>query len=83
MVIKHKWLKYFPKKENKIEKLKSEERAKTTMQLQEVCEQIRQTDAWFQMESDSDMIEACIHQREMLAAKYRYLLGKIKIQKIS
>lgn len=34
---------------------------------------------WFQMESDEDLVEACIYEREELAARYRYLLRQARI----
>lgn len=43
-----------------------------------VCEQINKTDIWFEGESNEDLIDACIYQREFLNARYRYLLKKIK-----
>ena len=42
-----------------------------------------QTNNWFQMENDNDLIDACIHQREVLSAKYRYFMNKIRLNKIS
>ena len=45
--------------------------------------ELDKTNMWFQMENDSDLIDACIHQREVLNARYRYLMNKIKFDKIS
>lgn len=47
-------------------------------QIKDVCRQISCTENWFQAENDSDLIEACIHQREGLYARYRYLMRKAK-----
>ena len=47
-------------------------------ELHEVCLEMEKTNRWFQMEVDSDLIDACIHQREVLNARYRYLMNKIK-----
>ena len=47
-------------------------------EIKDVCRQISCTEQWFQAENDSDLIEACIHQREVLYAKYRYLMRKAK-----
>ena len=47
-------------------------------QIKDVCKQISCTENWFQAENDSDLIEACIHQREGLYARYRYLMRKAK-----
>ncbi|MDO4504073.1 MAG: hypothetical protein Q4B84_02915 [Clostridia bacterium] len=48
-----------------------------------ICNELDKTNIWFQMEKDSDLIDACIHQREVLHARYRYLINKIKFDKIS
>lgn len=37
-------------------------------------------DAWFQIECDENLIDACIYQREELLARYRYLLNAAKRQ---
>ncbi len=47
-------------------------------EIKDVCRQISCTERWFQAENDSDLIDACIHQREGLYAKYRYLMRKAK-----
>lgn len=48
-----------------------------------ICNELDKTNIWFQMENDSDLIDACIHQREVLNARYRYFINKIKFDKIS
>lgn len=52
-------------------------------EIRNVCEEMDKTNMWFQMEKNSDLIDACIHQREMLLARYKYLINKIKFDKIS
>ena len=47
-------------------------------EIHDVCRQIAQTELWFQMECNDDLIEACIHQREVLQAKYKYLVSKAR-----
>lgn len=49
--------------------------------LKFVSTQIAYNDMWFEMEDDSDLMEACIYQRESLQARYRYLLRKAKESK--
>ncbi len=60
-----------------------EEKDNLIEEIKSICEEIERTNIWFQMESDSDLIEACIHQRKVLNAKYRYLINKMKLDKIS
>ncbi len=52
-------------------------------EIRNVCEEMDKTNMWFQMEKNSDLIDACIHKREMLLARYKYLMSKIKFDKIS
>jgi hypothetical protein len=52
-------------------------------EIKEVSRQISCVDRWFEMESDSDLIDACIYQREALHAKYRYLLQKARRQSLT
>ena len=49
--------------------------------LKVISTQIAYNDMWFEMEDDSDLVEACIYQRESLQARYRYLLRKAKESK--
>lgn len=51
--------------------------------IKDVCCQLEYTDKWFQYEEDDDLIEACIYQREVLNAKYRYLIRKAKKENTS
>ena len=61
------------------EELKTaEEKLKIQQEIHEICLEMEKTNRWFQMESDKDLIDACIHQREVLNARYRYLMNKIK-----
>ena len=34
---------------------------------------------WFQLESDEDLVEACVYESRELAARYRYLLRQAKL----
>ena len=52
-------------------------------EIKKICDEMDKTEMWFQMEKDADLIEACIHQREVLNARYRYLMNRIKPEKIS
>lgn len=56
----------------------SERQLDLVNEIREVCRQLNCTERWFQMEKDDDLIEACIHQREVLNARYRYLMRKAK-----
>lgn len=69
----------------KKEPLKSDFKKRNDLieEIKNICSEMDKTNLWFQMESDSDLIEACIHQREVLNARYRYLMNKIKLDKIS
>jgi hypothetical protein len=42
--------------------------------IREVCQQMENVQLRFEMECDSDLIEACIYEMESLRARYRYLL---------
>ena len=44
-------------------------------EIYEVNRLIHCNDVWFDAESDEDLIESCIYQRESLRARYRYLLA--------
>ena len=55
---------------------KNNDKLKNDLKL--VSNQIAYNDMWFEMEDDSDLMEACIYQRESLQAQYRYLLRKAK-----
>ena len=73
---------------NLLKKLDLKKKKKLELQNSDIAEEIRQiclemekTNNWFQMEVDEDLIEACIHQREVLNARYRYLINKLKPEK--
>ena len=42
--------------------------------IREVCRQLESARLRFEMESDNDLIEACIYEMEALRARYRYVL---------
>jgi len=44
-------------------------------EIREVEERLAFTEKWFSLESDQDLIDACIYERESLYARYRYLIG--------
>ena len=46
--------------------------------IQDVCTQLDRVQSGFEMETDSDLIEAYIYQMESLRARYRYLLRQAK-----
>lgn len=46
--------------------------------IREVVQQLAYNECWFQLESDENLIEACIYQREELKSRYRYLLNLAK-----
>lgn len=46
--------------------------------IRDVCRQLAYNECWFQLESDEDLIDACIYQREALKSRYRYLLNLAK-----
>lgn len=48
-------------------------------EIKEVCSEMAKTENWFQMESNEDLIEACIYQREFLNSRYKYLINKVKL----
>ena len=48
--------------------------SETQEAIREVCAGLREVQSRFAMESDSDLIEACIYEMEALRARYRYLL---------
>ena len=48
-------------------------------EIKEVCSEMAKTENWFQMESNDDLIEACIYQREFLNSRYKYLINKVKL----
>ena len=52
--------------------LKPEDQTDNTREaIREVCRQLENVQARFEMENDSDLIEACIYEMESLRARYR------------
>lgn len=47
-------------------------------EIKEVSRLLAYNECWFQYESDSDLIDACIFQRAELNSRYRYLLNAAK-----
>ena len=60
-----------PKTNSNTQKIKDE--------INEICTELEKTNIWFQTEVESDLIEACILQREVLNARYRHLISKMKL----
>ena len=56
-----------PKTNSNTQKIKDE--------ITEICTELEKTNIWFQ----TDLIEACILQREVLNARYRHLISKMKL----
>ena len=52
-------------------------------EINKICTELEKTNMWFQMEIESDLIEACILQREVLNARYRHLISKMKLLELS
>ena len=50
------------------------------VEIREVCRQLELANARFDMQSDDDLIDACIYEQKALRARYRYLLGQIREQ---
>ena len=48
--------------------------------IREVQRQLALSNARFDMQSDRDLIDACIYEQEALRARYRYLLGQVREQ---
>jgi len=46
--------------------------------IRDVSRQLAYNDCWFQLESDENLIDACIYQRQELRSRYRYLLKLAK-----
>ena len=75
-------LKYIQRVEPK-EIPKQQENQSLLTELKEVGRMLTCNDAWFELECDENLIDACIYQREALQARYRYLLNAAKRQGIS
>ncbi|WP_164918982.1 MULTISPECIES: DUF2508 family protein [Acutalibacteraceae] len=46
--------------------------------IRDVSRQLAYNECWFQLESDENLIDACIYQREELKSRYRYFLKLAK-----
>jgi hypothetical protein len=51
---------------------------KLLSEIKDVSRLLAYNECWFQFECNSDLIDACIYQREELKARYRYLLCQAK-----
>ncbi|HCW79569.1 MAG TPA: hypothetical protein DG942_00515 [Ruminococcaceae bacterium] len=57
---------------------KEVEKEKLLSEIKHISRMLAYNECWFQTECDSDLIDACIYQREELQARYRYLMGLAK-----
>lgn len=57
-------------------------KTKLIKEIHKTVKKIYQTELWFQMESDKNLIDSCIYQRELLYSRYRHLIEKAKFSKI-
>ena len=48
--------------------------------IREVCRQMEQVKVRFDMQSDADLVDACIYEQAALQARYRYLLEQVRRQ---
>ncbi len=51
--------------------------------IRDVCARLEAVESRFANETDSDLIEGCIYERESLRAQYRYLLRLAREQGIA
>ncbi len=56
---------------------------KLLSEIKDVSRLLAYNECWFQLESDEDLIDACIYQREELQARYRYLLNLARQKGVS
>lgn len=56
----------------------SVEKQKILDEIKEISRLIMYNECWFQSESNSDLIDACIYQRAELNSRYRYLINEAK-----
>ena len=54
------------------------DKQKLLLEIKEISRLLVYNEYWFQLESNTDLIDACIYQREELQARYRYLLSEAK-----
>ena len=55
-----------------------DERERLISDIREVRRQLEGIHAFFALESDEDLLDAAIYQREALQARYRYLLRQAR-----
>ena len=75
-------LKYIQRVEPTVVSIQQENESLLT-ELKEIGRMLTCNDAWFELECDENLIDACIYQREALQARYRYLLNAAKRQGVS
>ncbi|OCN02347.1 hypothetical protein A7X67_14560 [Clostridium sp. W14A] len=51
--------------------------------IRDVSRKLAYNECWFQTESDENLIDACIYQREELKSRYRYLLKLAKQKSVN
>lgn len=50
----------------------------TLQSIQDICRRMEALESQFSMQSDGDLIEACIYEMEALRAQYRFLLRQAR-----
>ncbi|HHV33034.1 DUF2508 family protein [Caproiciproducens sp. LBM24188] len=60
-----------------------EQKQRLLEEIKEVVRLIACNDNWFEQESDENLIDACIYQREELYSRYRYLLKAARQQGVN
>lgn len=51
-------------------------------EIRDTVRRIRHTYAWFNTESDADLIDSCVYQLESLESRYRYLIRLARDQQL-
>ena len=64
------------------EKTKKQEESPLAEAIREVSRLLSCNEAWFRLETDEDLIEACIYESRALRARYRYLLRMAREQNV-
>lgn len=64
------------------EKTKKQEESPLAEEIREVSRLLSCNEAWFRLETDEDLIEACIYESRALRARYRYLLRMAREQNV-
>lgn len=57
-------------------------KASLTKEIHKTVSKLAQTDLWFQMEENENLIKSCVYQRNLLINKYQNLLSQAKIYNI-